>query len=531
MRIEDLIRQTRKRVRLLRAFRWSSWAVLAGLAFIFIYAALHVLGLVGRVPGARLVWLNALALLVGGLAGALFPVNTLRTLFRLDTKLQTGELLLTLYDLKRRNSSSAFVPVLERRLVRLKVRPETVFHLNAGDTKRGFGLAAALGLTLITLWFGPALLQRAGWDQRAVAAEDTPLAAETFDPATLPPELRDAFERLDRPLPQLEDNVDSDQAQQNQRLIELLQQVDRARDRALGLSNASQTIEGDPPADEKQRQQQRQQLQRVQQQLQNLLNQMQAAPGDEQGRRQKTKALEQALQALDKNDPTRQSIESALNAKDPGSQQRSLEGAQQQLQNRLRSDDALQAARNELEGKAKDGGFTPEDLSQLKPSAPNKPQDTRPQNAQGSPPEDSNAAPDASSSAGQASDKDGQEAPTANGERGLNKGDEPGLGSATDRNGLPNQDYNPQYKDARIPQALVPSEAIDEWLSRGVPAESASAQPGQGAQYRLSYDRVQSLLERRELSPGLQDVVRTYFLRIIGQLNETAANSATQEAK
>ena len=43
---------------------------------------------------------------------------------------------------------------------------------------------------------------------------------------------------------------------------------------------------------------------------------------------------------------------------------------------------------------------------------------------------------------------------------------------------------------------------------------------GQQEQFRLSYDQVEALLDLRDLPADVRDVVRLYFLQLIGQLNE-----------
>lgn len=533
MRIEDLIERTTARIRKLRSLRWGSWGLLLGLGVSTVYLALTTLGWVEDAVGSWLFWANLGAAFGAALAGYFAPVNTTRMLFEIDQSLKTGEVLLTLHDLKQRSGKNDFISILEHHLVRLKIRPELVFHVNSGDWKRGGSVLAALGIVLTLLWFGPHLLELAGLNVAAVTGESKFSFENGFNGAALPEDLLARLSEFEQFVPRLgaEFARDADGGSGNsENLIQLFNDLQKAQDQTLGLSSSNgPAIENDPQS-EAQRQQRRDQLQELQQQLQRLLAQLAQDPADDDALANSAAAVQQSLQSLREDDPLREQIENALNEQDAASRQTALEGAQQQLDERLNRDRQLESLREALkEWSADESNFASEDLPELG-QLPEDVQLDRENSSAGTGVQDNpNDSPPGSN--GDAAE---DEASQQGDERAFRDGagDEPSVAPSPRQNITDNAAWEPEYKNAQIPPGLAPADSVEEWLSRGVPLET-NITLGAATQYRLSYDRVETLLDLRDLSPEVQDVVRLYFLKIIGQLNETNQTQAApaQEAK
>lgn len=529
MRIEDLIEHTTARIRRLRAFRWGSWGLLLGLVASAVYLTLATLGWIEDVVGSWLFWVNLGAVSGAALAGYFAPVNTTRMLFEIDQSLKTGEVLLTLHDLKQRNGKNDFIDILERRLVRLKIRPELVFHVNSGDWKRGSSILAVLGIVLTLLWFGPNLLELAGLNVAAVTGENQFSFENGFNGAALPEDLQAKLSEFEQFVPRLgaEFAQGADGSGSPENLIQLFNDLQRAQDRALGLSSSNGPAIESNPQSEAQRQQQRDQLQELQQQLQRLLAQLEQDPANDDALENSASAVQQSLQSLREDDPLREQLENALNEQDAASRQAALERAQQQLNERLNQDQQLDSLREALKEWSKDdSNFAPEDLPELG----ELPEDVQRDRENSSAREDLQDNPSDPSSGGN-SDAAEDEASQQGDELAFRdgEGDEPGVAPSSRQKITDQAAWEPEYKNAQIPPGLAPADSIEEWLSRGVPVET-DLTLGEATQYRLSYDQVETLLDLRDLSPQMQDVVRLYFLQIIGQLNENQA-APSQEGK
>jgi len=488
----------------------------------FIYLGLLAFRLL---PDGLVAWLvasNGAIGLLGALIGLLLPVDTPRVLYTLDRSLHTGELLVTLHDLEKRERAHDFIPILKRRLHALNVQPRRVFRLNAGDAKRGGGILALLLINLVLVGFGPQVASLAGLPFGAVQERGQDVPVRSLEDTLLAEELRDQLEEVQKKLGKLglqppdgnsQDGHDQDP---QDALIQLYQNLNQAQSRALGLtSNLQSTQSQGAPPSEQALQEQRERLAQIQQQLQQILEQLQQ--GQSGGENPPAmKDLQDALDQLPEDDPLRQQPERALAENRADLQQEALRQAQSQLDQRLEADQSLESLKEQLEAWT---GQAPQQAEQSPAAA-----DQAGGGQQGQDSDQQSTAPGEQPGDGGPSGPQAQQDPSQGNPdkdlEGVGEGSQPGVGTGEGRpQGAP-PDWDPGYKEADIPSDMVEAESLEEWLSRGVPVESRQL-PGQPARFRLSYDQVEALLDLRDLSPELRDVVRLYFLQIIGQLNQT----------
>jgi len=523
VRIEQVIQETRFRLRLLRAVRWGSWSLVWTLLLSALYVGLSSLHWVSDALVPWLVWLNLAAALSSAVAGMMWRVDTQRMLFELDRRLQTGELLLTLESLKQLRRKHDFVPILEDQLIRMKVRPQEVYHLDVSDLRRGGGIAALAALVLAWLWLGPFLLQWVGLNAGLLAGQSG-VDMEKLTMQDLPPELQQEWEELRDVLEYFGyqgggENPDGaiEEGDRDQ-LIQLFDDLDRAQDQLLGL-NRSNAPSADPAADQARREQ-RERLEQLQQQLEKAIEQAQAGQSPSPEQREQ---LEQALETLPQEDPLRQQIEQALQQQNPQQQQQALQQAQEQLNDRLENEQQAQALRDSVQDWAEQEGdpYSPEDLSDFQPNDPSGASNVE-NDGQASGQGDPQGEPGSSKAQQAVEDQESKDGQRSDDGQDLQQGGEEG-GTGPDTSSGPDvfgdDEWNPQYRNATIPSELLPADAVQEWLSRGVPVES-TVEAGQQEQFRLSYDQVEALLDLRDLPADVRDVVRLYFLQLIGQLNE-----------
>lgn len=532
MSLDQLITHTRLRVRWLRALRFSSWGLLGGMFFSLIYLGLVAFGVFPDHLVAWLVGFNGGIALLGAVVGAAMTVNTPRVLYTLDRSLNTGEVLVTLHDLGKRARKHDFFPILEHQYRALNVRPQRVFRLNVRDAQRGGGIVALLLLNLILVGFGPDLASLTGLPLGNAQDRKQARATRTLEDRLLAEELRAQFEDIRKELGDLglqqpnEDGLGSQDENPAESLIQLYQNLNRAQSQVLGLTSSLQPSpnQASPPS-EQMRQQQREQMARIQQLLQQILEQLRQGQSGEESP-PTLQDLQASVDQLPEDDPLRQQLEQALGQNRADLQQQALQRAQDELGQRLDADQNLESLRRQLEerlGNAPERGESPsaagrQDTGQSDPNA------SETGNVPGEQPgarNPSSGQTQAGSPSSGPTQQDQAQGDSSQALEGSSEGSEPGVGT---QEGTPREvplDWNPAYKEADIPPNMVAAESLEEWLSRGVPVESTQ-QPGQPTRFRLSYDQVEALLDVRDLSPELRDVVRLYFLQIIGQLNQAA---------
>lgn len=498
---ERFLRRTEILVRRRRAWRWARNAAPTTLSASVL---VQLAALAGWLPAPSFV---ALAVFNLGLVAAAAWTGYRRSpdldraLFRLDRALKTGELLLTLRDLRE---GHPFRPLLARRLIEEDLRPERVFYREGVDWRRS-GAIAALALLVGVLWFG---LETTWVVPRAGAGAGTTPVAGADETAALPPELQSQLERVRRTVPALPEALDPEL---QERLLsprtstrQLLSDLNAAQDGLLGLSSGSAAPPSGPggnAAAPQARARQRQRLEELGQQLQAL----QALLKQGSGAGQALAELRRALEDLP-DGPPRQAAEQALAALARGDAQKArqaLHALSQDLTWRLQAEKELDALRQALEA---------HDAQEPAPQTAREP-------ASEEPPAAERAA--GATSAGERAEAATRAGPTSSSPRSADRGlsgEEAGSGRAE---AVPaSEPLAPAHRSVRVPEALLPAEPVARWWTRGLPLET----PPEGetrSGYRLSYDRVEALLATRDLPAELREAVRTYFLGLIGQLNET----------
>jgi len=535
--MDQLIAQTRKKVRWLRAFRWGGWGLLGTLAVSLGYLLASKLGWIGLDWDSALLFFNAAGFGLGALTGGAWPVHTRRMLLEMDKTLNTGEVLLTLHHLQQKDKDNDFTSILNREFQALAVQPEAVFHINRRDWKRSGGVGAALLLVVLLVWAGPIWLPRLGGNTGAFGNSGSSVESSAPAQREVPEAFQEQLDELQSRLQELglEQQIsqgDLDRAQNGlepqDQLIELFEDLERAQNQALGLEGGEGQRPG-PAQLQQQRQQQRQALEDLQQQLEQMV--MQGADGDPSNSNQElAESLREQLNSLPEGDPLRQHLEDALRQQDSQARQQALEQGQQQLDERLSAERNLDDLRESLEEWANNQQLPGQDGEQTASNNGVGQNDQEGQNGQNQEGQNQNQGDqdgELGESASENSDngEQGQESPQED-QSALDRpgeGVEAGIGSGQDDQATRPQQWDPEYKNATIPPGMVPADSVEQWLSRGVPVETSDA-PGQGAQFRLSFDQVEALLNLRELSPELRDVVRLYFLQIIGELNQGASS-------
>ncbi len=136
--------------------------------------------------------------------------------------------------------------------------------------------------------------------------------------------------------------------------------------------------------------------------------------------------------------------------------------------------------------------------------------------------EDASESPQTQSADGESAraKSDAEKRPEGSGEEGASSqqtgGDEPGLESGTNvRDGGSNEGLAAS-QDLLIRGAPLPQDAqlLDRLLTQGLPVDVAGREPNGRPILRVSLERVEALLELRDLPPELRALVRAYFLAL-----------------
>lgn len=544
MRIEELILRTQQRVRILRAFRGANWGLLAALLGTATYLLTNAAGWTPEIPQWWWFAINPGVAVIGALVGFIMPVDVRRMLYEMDQVLGTDEVMITLHHLKEYQHDHDFLPILEEQFQGLRVQPERVFKLNANDGKRGGGIAVLLGLTFLFWWVGPTLLPAAVFSGSSLSAAEVERALERLADEDIPEALKNKLEEIENVLdqisgerPETSSDIRQGEASEENQLIQLFDSINQAQNDALSLDNLGLFSEEEQQA---LRDQQRQQLEQLQQQMRNFMAGLpQEGEGQEGAQSSEVpQELQQLLDQMDDSNPIKRQLEEALKEQQQGGSNERLQATLQQLNEeigeRLSADEELEQLRDSIDE------WVQNELGQEQGSGESE-------NSEGSAGSESENSEGQEGSQGNAgADPTGQNGGQTQGTEGSG-GNEPGQGEGgRDAQGLgggdeagtsgsggldPNSlrpEWDPEYKNANIPQTMLPASAIEQWLSRGMPVETQQ-EPGQPAQFRLSYDQVEALLDVRDLSPELRDIVRLYFLQIIGQLNQPAPEAEASE--
>ncbi len=544
VRIEDLILKTQQRVRILRAFRGASWGLLAGLLTSALYLLSNAAGWVPEVPTWWWLIINAGIAAIGALVGYMIPVNVNRMLYEMDQQLDTEEVMITLHHLKEHHHDHDFLPILEQQFNQLKVQPERVYKLNVNDGKRGGGIAVLLGLTVLFWWLEPGIVPVAAFSGSSLSPEEVARALEKLDEQDVPEALRNKLEEFENVLneisgerPEDSSQIKQGEADEDNNLIQLFDGLNQAQNDALSLDDLS-TYGLSEEEMEELRRQQREQLEQLQQQMKNFMAGLpqegqegqQGAEGAEG--QQVPQELKDLIDQMPDDNPIKEELQKALDEQNQqGGQERLqavLEQLNEEIDQRLGADQALEELRDSIdewvqnELNSDEGQGEPESSDENAQESEDGSESQEGNEGEGDPSGQGQGQTSGNEPAGGSEPGEGQGGRDAN---GLGGGDEAGTGGSGGRD--PNSlkpDWDPDYKNADIPQTMLPAAAIEQWLSRGIPVETSQEQ-GQAAQFRLSYDQVEALLDVRDLSPELRDIVRLYFLQIIGQLNQESQPS------
>jgi len=542
VRIEDLILKTQQRVRLLRAFRGANWGLLAGLFASTLYLVSNNIGWTSEIPAWWWLLINGGVAAIGALVGYTIPVNVNRMLYEMDQTLDTEEVMITLHYLKEHEHEHDFLPILEDQFSQLKVQPERVYKLNANDGKRGGGIAVLLAFTALFWWLEPGIVPVAAFSGSSLTPEEVARALEKLDDQEIPEALRNKLEEIENVLddlsgenPEDTSNIKQGEAEEDNNLIQLFDGLNQAQNDALSLDDL-ETYGLSEEEMEELRQQQREQLEQLQQQMKNFMAGLpqdgegqQGQEGGEQGSQgqEVPQQLQELLDQMSDDNPIKRELQEALEQSNQEGGQERLQGVLEQLSeeidDRLSADQGLEELRDSIDEWVQNELGSESSEGDQEPSEGESDSDEGNESQEGA---DGNGADSEGENGGQATGQEpagGSEPGEGQGGRdadGLGGGDEAGTSGSGGRD--PNSlrpDWDPDYKNADIPQTMLPAAAIEQWLSRGIPVET-NQEPGQAAQFRLSYDQVEALLDVRDLSPELRDIVRLYFLQIIGQLNQ-----------
>jgi len=568
LEIEREVGRRRRRLNTLKGLRLGlTWAM--GLTVAYLICV--YIGLLGMIqPWWLLILFNILGAWAGARWGRSRPIALQADLYRVDRVFHLGEKLSTIYELRTRSGSADFLRALYRRLEGLHLDPAKAlpFPKREQHTWMGLGSLLLLSMIFLGLWFlGVAPLRLGGLFDSVSFGEYSALPTSPLQnssdpnrstaasqdrnasPQGTPPEARSSLDRSsatcqreqdsylssegdqgdnpdwcgglaegEPPTPSSLDSDSESPASRGQALSQLLSKFlklaeegeldrDRLRDELEGL--ADQAPEGP---------------------VKQALRQAATASDLEEMQRRLKEALSQAQAAEGSND--RQATDEPREESNPRSdgstegEQRSVQPDETQRDERSSAEDGAaqsssqgdRAEAKETEGEGADAQGQGETSQPGGDAPPTESSGDSSQTDQGGDPsQGSEGAPIGE-----------QDFHISNSERAPNQGDggdartggsDPGQQAGQDLHSSDRQAESPAFqRDLFIHGGALPPDVklLERLLTHGLPVDLAGEQPDGTPILRLNLERVEALLDLRDLPSELRELVRSYFLAIAG---------------
>ena len=535
--IEREVIRRRRRLNLLVGVRTgASWGMIATL----IYLAAVYLGLLGMISWWLLVAFNLLAIWLGARQGRRRPVPLHEDLYRVDRAFELSERLSTIYELRLRSGSTDFLTALYGRVKNLPAHVAQALPM-AKNEQRSWAVLSGLtfaSILFLGLWLAGVptlqlsqLLSGTSTDTNVTAPvpEQQKTRSETIPSAVLEvPSKKDSSDSPQATLAPSESNPtnppDSTCAEQESpsKLAE-----EQTSTRQCAAVSTGEPSKPSPKGASANSDDEAQALSDALSNLEKRLEQGEISPEE----------LKDQLQQLAK-DTSSQGVQDALQhaaqTKDLQELKESLSKLQQQLEQQAGASDSNQKtgeedssmassnttpngqeSNSQQEGKSSstdekssDSGAQDQESSGAK-SASGEGQSNPKQSGDNPATEASSQ----SSSESQGSSKQGDESHVDSVQSGGDApGQEPGAGaqSSSGTSSLP-INRNLLIHGANLPRDPT---LLDRLLTQGLPVDLAAPQHDGTPILRLNLERVEALLELRNLPPDLRNLVRAYFLAI-----------------
>lgn len=510
-----ILRRVKRRNRRVNTIRFSILFGVASLVLTLPYLMVVYLGYLESVDLFSVIFGNLGVTVAGALWGYFKPIDMAEALYRADRRLGLDERLSTLYDLRHEPSQSqrkhgAFLTILSQQVAGLHVEPKRAFSPSQNDRIRVITLGllllllgGLLGMIYGDLRFGGGALAD-GLNTGRLVPGDRMEESFEFQSLVEPGERGSGLRQPNTnqqnrtpttPQPQQpQESNPQPGGPGNQPLNQALAEL-------YGI-DADRSSIGDESLLDELIEQQREAMERLQEFLDEIEEQLRS--GEEMTQQQR-EALEELFPQL--QDPElREQIQQMLNSQDSQRQlelgeqiQDDISGRQEQEQNLLAS-------------------------PQLDPSAPSPPdapqgdQREQPQNdSSGEPAEQTSPGSDNSTQGDQPTEVNMRGLEPREGEAGEQqipaRSDDPGIEAGETLDTRPITEERGIF-DVEIPGIFSEDGPRRQMLTRGVPIEGeALPQPETGVP-PISYDKVESILDLREIPDELRQVVRDYFVRI-----------------
>jgi exonuclease VII small subunit len=507
-----------------------------------IYLMAVYLGFLGMLPWWLLAVGNVLALWIGTRRGRRQPVTVQHDLYRVDREFGLCERLSTIHELRRSSGNTDFLMALYGRLADLPERVENALPLSERE-RRGWLLLGSLAVTslfLLGLWFSgvPPLQLSQLWS--STSSEDTSMTASWPDAPSSPNEvtpleelsLRTTKDAADtdllshtpgraNPTSQpgtpctepdgatrlAEDQVSATTCAQvspeeeltPQNAIPLVGSLEEARALRQALAELQERLERGELS-----------LDQVTEELERLAEQMSTPQAEE--------ALQRAAQADDLSEMSRRIDEtlsrlqrqlaentgnaSSIDAEEELSERPQGRASQHPGDSAQDEDTPATADSSAGEGTSQEQaeGSDPHAAS----NAPSDPNSTA--EASGTATGSQSSSPDSEASA-----QEGVASSEA-GDGGDAAGQQPGSASPS----TSETQISAAPRDLLIHNGNLPRDPqlLERLLTQGIPVDLANSQPAGAPILRLNLERVEALLQLRNLPPELRELVRAYFLAI-----------------
>ncbi|MFQ5795572.1 MAG: hypothetical protein ACE5JP_11050 [Candidatus Bipolaricaulia bacterium] len=505
---ELILERVERRNRRLMSLRFMTFSLTVSLMVTLIYLLMVYLGYFETVNLGAIFIGNLLVGLLGAGLGYFRRVDLGDALYHTDRKLGLDERLSTLHDLRQegREEHREFVRILSRQVVRLQVDPRTAFSASRADRMSTLTLAVLILFCggLLGMIYGD--LRWSGGLRSIVGPGREGRIDREFEFQGLPETQRpgasvsqpESIERVNETAPGVqrprEDTHGSGVEALNRALAELYS------------VNADRSVLGDKGDLDQLIKAQREAVQRLQNVLTELERRLRSGNSLTQEQRDALRQLERQLA----DERLRERIQQLLDTQDSQQQLRLVEDTLRDISGKQEAEQALQQAGgvgllpNDVPG-GRSANQPPPDLDAQPVAAEADGTDGRAAgaeaNIQGNGRE--------TRESGSISDRD----------RGLDPGysDDPGTGEGEPLRTSPPNEPRGTYP-VKVSGIFSEDGLKRDMITQGVPLEDDLPVPqGQDSIYRIDYEKVESILEFREIPEALRQVVRDYFIRITEQ--------------
>jgi hypothetical protein len=525
----EVAREVVRRRRRLNTLKGMRLGAMLALGATFLYLITVYLGLVGMIQPW---WLLILFVVLAGWAGARWgwkrPIALQEDLYRVDRAFRLGEVLSTIYELRRYSRGLDFLEVLYRRIEGLAIDVKRALPLSSEERRGWVGLSGlALGsLLFMGLWLSGVPPLPPGWWaplHQTLLSDPTEIVSPSADPQEQPK----------RPTPTDEVAQAAGEPQRSGNIPYAPRKGAPVRGEAYGPETGSSIA---PPAGS---------LGEVAPGLSRALTELkERLERDELSPAQVREKLEQLAKQAPAEE-LREALQRAARAADAESMQRRLDEAASKLQRRQQGEGRApeegkgsqpQAAENPEDGSpsasqagssGQDGGLAEDeqhpsgstdtkadgDGGQGEQAEPSTGPEQAGENGASTPNSEASPAEEGASSESEAKsegDKSASEEGQKPSSSGEGVGHEPGRAAEAHFTPFePSQDLLIQGGHLPIDLRL-----LDQLLTKGLPVDLLGPGPEGVPILRLDLARVEALLELRDLPPELRSLVRAYFLAL-----------------